>query len=482
MSNGHWQDSREIVERIIVSGDLELETPASFGSGESDSLTDMPLLLDPLEGRGLLTGTSIAGALRAYLCARECGYWQDCNGPALHNLLFGYQQGDQGEQSWLITYDALSKQLPQIELRDGVAITPQTRTAEEKKKFDFELLEAGARFPVRVELLIPQGADRSQFLEGLAIALQGLENGEIALGARKRRGLGQCRVEKWSVIRYDLTTPEGLLNWLDQTGTPQEGPRIADLLDVEATLDEREFFTMEATFGLDGSLLIRSGQGEAGAPDMVHLQSKREGQMVPILSGTSLAGALRARALRIANTLNRQNSQTVRAFIDQLFGVRIYQDDDKNIKQQKRKRLSASRLVTTETEIGSPLPLVQTRVKIDRFTGGSFPTALFSEQPVWGTQDTTITIKLTIQQPTPSQIGLVLLLLKDLWTGDLPLGGEVNVGRGRLKGRKATLVYKQGDGAIQEWTIAQGNGKLDLSGERDKLEQFVAAFVQEVRQ
>jgi len=37
--------------------------------------------------------------------------------------------------------------------------------------------------------------------------------------------------------------------------------------------------------------------------------------------------------------------------------------------------------------------------------------------------------------------GLLLLLLRDLWTGDLPLGGESSVGRGRLKGRSATLAY-----------------------------------------
>jgi hypothetical protein len=32
-----------------------------------------------------------------------------------------------------------------------------------------------------------------------------------------------------------------------------------------------------------------------------------------------------------------------------------------------------------------------------------------------------------------------LLLLRDLWTEDLPIGGTSSVGRGRLKGRVATL-------------------------------------------
>ncbi|HOK59106.1 MAG TPA: RAMP superfamily CRISPR-associated protein [Methanothrix sp.] len=474
MSRGHWQDSRKIVERVVVCGDLVLETPACFGNGDSDSLTDMPLALDPLEGRGLLTGTSIAGALRAYLREREFGYGRDGGSDALHNRLFGRQEDNEGEQSWVITYDALSESVPGIELRDGVAIDPETRTAESRKKFDFELLEAGTRFPLRVELLIPQDQDWDALLKGLAIALQGLENGEIRLGARKRRGLGQCRVTEWQVMRYDLTTPAGLLDWLNQTGTPQTGSRIADLLGVKADLDRREAFTVEATFGLDGSLLVRSGQGEAGAPDMVHLQSRRNGRLVPILSGTSLAGALRARALRIAQTIAQTvgTQEKATALVNALFGLRIRSSKDKP---------TASRLTTAEIEIGSPLPLVQTRVKIDRFTGGSFPTALFSEQPVWGRKDTAIAIGITIQQPTKAQIGLFLLLLKDLWTGDLPLGGEISVGRGRLRGQQATLTYKR-PGNIQEWIIAQDDGQLTVQGDRKQLEQFVAVLVQEVGQ
>lgn len=470
MSDGHWQTSRKIVERIVVCGDLILETPACFGNGDGDSLADMPLALDPLEGRALLTGTSIAGALRAYLREREWGYWGDGGSDALHNTLFGRQEDNEGEQSWLITCDALGDRSPNVELRDGVALDPKTRTAAAKKKFDFELLEAGTRFPLRVELLVPHSL-RDRLLQGLVIALEGLENGEIALGARKRRGLGRCRVIGWRVTRYDLTTTTGLLDWLNQTGVAQTGPHVADLLGIKMDLDRRESFTVEATFGLDGSLLIRSGQGGADAPDSMHLQSKRSGQSVPILSGTSLAGALRARALRIAQTVGTQ--EKAEALVNNLFGLRIQSSKDKP---------SASRLTTAETEIGSPLHLVQSRVKIDRFTGGSFPTALFSEQPVWGQQDTTITARLTVQQPTWAQIGLVLLLLKDLWTGDLPLGGEISVGRGRLKGQRATLTYKRADVAPEQWTIIQASDELRVDDDKARLEQFVTAFVEEVRQ
>jgi CRISPR/Cas system CSM-associated protein Csm3 (group 7 of RAMP superfamily) len=471
MSGAHWLHSREIVERILIEGDLVLETPAHFGGGEAGSLSDMPLFVDPLEEKALLTGSSLAGALRSYLRARELGYWQretpDCLAASLFGpLQFGESPAEEGEQSPLIVYDALGEQ-PVVELRDGVAIKPETRTAEPKKKYDIELLEAGTTFLIRLELLVTE-KDRGRLLRGLAIALQGLERGEIRLGARKRRGLGQCRVREWRVRRYDLRAARGLVGWLkDDRSEEKPGTDIARLLDVpDTSRDARRRFTVEGLFRLDGSLLIRSGSGEADAPDMVHLQSRRPGHehAASILSGTSLAGALRARALRIAKTVGDETK--ARKLVDRLFGPRIESHKDEP---------RASHLTTSESVIRDPLSLAQTRVKIDRFTGGSFPTALFSEQPVWGADQTRLQVCLDVQSPTESEIGLVLLLLKDLWTGDLPLGGEVGVGRGRLRGQQATLTY---DGQI--WQLGQEDDRLVVQGDKSVLEDFVRAFHGEV--
>jgi CRISPR/Cas system CSM-associated protein Csm3 (group 7 of RAMP superfamily) len=469
MSNeAHWQISRNVVERIIIKADLQLETPASLRNGESSELTDMPLLLDPLEGRALLTGASLAGALRSYLREREMGYGGSGDKSALYGLLFGGLRADHsGEQSPLITYDALSQgREVGAELRDGVKLDPHTRTAEDKKKFDLELLEAGAIFPLQVELLVIKNQEE-QLKQGLALALQGFERGEIPIGGRKRRGLGQCRVKEWRVYRYDMSQPAGLIGWLDQAGQPEVGPYIADLLKVpaEKLMDKRRSFNIiEATFALDTSLLIRSGSGEANAPDMVHLHSQRNGKDKPILSGTSLAGALRARARRIAKTLGKNP-----ALVDDMFGPIIIEGQTSP---------QASRVIVNECEIDQGITdLVQSRVKIDRFTGGSYPGALFNQQPVFSRTDgkTTLTINLTLRAPAKDQqtfeaeIGLLLLVLKDLWTGDLPLGGEISVGRGRLRGVSAKLNY-----AGLSWQLNQTDLGLKIEGNNPSiLEEFV---------
>jgi len=70
------EPGRRIAQRLIVRGNLTLLSPAHLGNGDSGGSTDMPLLLDALEERPLLTGSSLAGALRAYLLARTDGYAQ----------------------------------------------------------------------------------------------------------------------------------------------------------------------------------------------------------------------------------------------------------------------------------------------------------------------------------------------------------------------------------------------------------------------
>ena len=485
MAEAQWLRSREIVERIFVRGTLTLETPAQFGGTGAEGTTDMPLLYDPRTGTTpLLTGASIAGALRAYLREVEQGFeWAEkaSRGPqSSAELLFGHLDDREDDKrasvaSWLAVDDALSK-LPRerpVEFRDGVAIDPASRTAKLNEqgrgmKYDMELLPAGTTFPLCFELWLSGSTqERKERLQALATALSGLERGEIALGRRKRRGLGQCRVSGWQLARYDMATADGLLGWLrhNRDSSQKSGNNIADLLGVSSTEDCRARFTIEATFALEGSLLVRSYSGERDAPDMVHLQSWRNDGEQPVLPGTSLAGALRARALRIANTCHPSKGNTLVAAI---FGSR------------DEKTPTGSRLVVRERVVqNSVTDRVQSRVKIDRFTGGSYPQALFDQMALWGKKEHTSTLELSLElrrshDPAArddARIGLLLLVLKDLWTGDLPLGGESSVGRGRLRGLSATI--RDGN---KQWTLGQEGERVAVN-DAETLEGYVKAFV-----
>lgn len=487
MNGGRLSHRRPVQERIIIRGQLTLNSPTCFSNGDTDSPTDLGLIRDSISDHALLTGASLAGALRNYLWEYRCGY---PNGPSHGSLtvtrtLFGdirsVTDEENSRQSPLIINNAVSNKTPRVELRDGVKIDPALGTAADKAKYDLELIAAGTTFSLYFELLIETEHDREQLLEDLAIVLTGLESGEIAMGMKKRRGFGQCSVSNWQIWHFDLTKVTDRYNWLthkhwlqgpinnyptynsiETALNSQSGTVLKQSLsDVE---DKRKYFELTASFSLQGSLLIRSAATDSKrAPDVVHLASLRNGENVPVLSGTSLTGVLRNRAIRILNTLGQDI-----AFIDELFGPDL--SEDKSIKPK------ASRLVVKESEITKVEPLVQNRIAIDRFTGGALDGALFNEQPVFGQSDSKLTIELNLRNPKESEIGLLLLLLKDLWTGDLPIGGESSIGRGRLKGQKAEMTHKDSEPEKRIWSIQQTKNGLDISNAQS-LNHFVTALV-----
>ncbi len=487
---------RFITERWVVTGTLLLETPSHFGNGDADALTDMPLLVDEVNQEPFLPGTSIAGALRNYLRERSLGYGKKEEGDSLASTLFGgYRGNDEGAQSPLIVFDAPGHSAG-IELRDGVAIDSETRTAADEKKFDMQLLAAGSTFDLRFELAVNK--ESKQLLNALATALQGLEDGQITLGARKRRGFGQVTVKDWHVWKFNLSEPKELLAWLasernwKNSRTELTGKSLLEKLGSSvSSVDKRKSAHLTATFSIDGTLMIRSGFGASDSgPDMVHLHSPRAGkkERVPVIPGTSWAGVLRQQALKIARTVSNNLEAPVDnngrkvfkdkekkkpllmadVFVDRMFGPSAIERGNKDVK--------ASRVHIKESEIIDSNSLVMTRVKIDRFTGGAYESALFSEQPAIGKNETRITLDLELRDPKSVELGLVLLLLKDLWTGDLPIGGESGVGRGRLKGLSAVFSASEGD-----WNFTANGDKVNVTPSAEKLEEWVELFNEEVK-
>lgn len=493
------KDHRYIIKRIIIRGNLVLETPTCLGNGDRDSLTDLALLRDSMSDRALLTGASLAGALRNYLHERQCSYGKYDERHTLSAMLFGdlslyeneknlleanrQELQDSSNQSPLVVNDSISNTVPEVELRDGVKINGTTGTADDQAKYDYELLVAGTTFPLLLELLIEQGQDEIELKRALAIALQGLEKEEIAIGMKKRRGFGCCKVASWQVWEFNLQNPAQCRAWLhydhwtpELIGNYPKQPSITDALNValDEEDDRRDRLTITATFNLASSILIRSGHAETNrAPDVVHLKSHRNGGLKPVVSGTSLAGVLRHRAERIVNTL-QQSTQ----IIDEMFGPDFTED--------RSKKPKASRLIVHENVIENATEkneLVQTRIAIDRFTGGAYPGALFQEQPVFASAETCIKVELELRKPQPHEIGLLLLLIKDLWTEDLPVGGSSSIGRGRLKGKETTITWHCSN-LKQQWKIEQIDDcqleirdLQDSSQPKDAVKQQLEVFV-----
>ena len=62
-------------------------------------------------------------------------------------------------------------------------------------------------------------------------------------------------------------------------------------------------------------------------------------------------------------------------------------------------------------------------------------------------------------------------MLKDLWTADLPLGGNKATGAGVLEGVRAEII----DGH-QAYTIISSNSNISVNGDHTELENIVKTF------
>lgn len=438
MANWEARMSRRIVKRIVVTGKLILDTPAHFGSGTQDG-SELIVLEDTLEKRPLLPGASIAGALRHYLLNREAGYLAPEEKNYLAVQLFGTALDDKetGYQSRVRVDDALGA--GNMTVRDGVKIDPKTRTADEGALFSVQVWEPGTSFDLCFELVLQEGDNVTEYEEAFAAALQALDNGDIRMGARKHRGYGRCHVEDWHISEYDLSKSVHFISWIHNESIDNSAETY--LRNATDFVDKRVSVEMDARMTICDSMLIREASDVA---EVAHLTSAG----TPVVSGTTIAGALRARALRILNTIQYPDA---RDMVDDLFG--------KHGEEGESDSLTASRLIVDEYPIRhGKLNLIQNRVKIDRLTGGAFETALFDEQPVFADDNTTVRIRLLLRYPyeetfhrdLKAQTGLLLLLLKDLATGDLPLGGESSIGRGRLKGGDATITIRNANKKLQK--------------------------------
>lgn len=426
-----------VVERFFAEGIWKAESALHLG-GEPDAWEERAdmVLLRGGDGRLFIPGSSLAGAARSLL--REAGGESD----ALTALFGGDPDKRHTTQyaSALTVFDAhLSddQAMPQVVVRDGVSIDPANGLAMDRFKYDFEVVPAGTSFRLRFLLAIynqpPHGAGRAALLAWFRAVLEGFSDGEIRLGARTNRGLGLGRVEHWGIRRLGIDSREHLAAWLSGAWNDGEPVKLPDLPERLHGWRRRSL-DVRATLRLKTSLLNRSGGAEARYPDMVHLF---EGGR-PLLSGSSLAGALRARCLRIANTFTPDKASEL---VDGMFGPRYNPD----IPADAQTPLRASRVRVEECSLSGVELMVQGRVAIDRFTGGALESALFDEAPAYPADgmESFASVRLTLRDPSRRESALLLLAFKDLWLGDLALNGEVSVGRGVFEGMRASIQHSE---------------------------------------
>lgn len=437
-----------IIEKIQMSGRLVVQSPLCIGSGQDDGITDSLVLKDK-QGKAFIPGTSLAGVLRDIVCSHDSN---------LADLLFGNLSDNR--QS-MINIDDVLLENSVYTVRDGVRIDGITNTAEDTGKFDYEVVERGAAGSFSATITIRKNdIEDKAAVEKLAAALADQLMYGISLGAHTAKGFGEVKGSKIKVATYDFSQPDSLGAWL--LGEMSQ----ADIYAAAAKpLVADDDFYAEIDLALKTSLLVGAepdafdkGSGkDEGKVQKVMLSSNGD----YVIPGTSVKGVIRKQAEHICRVVGDYGDD----FLGSLMG---YSKADK-AKQR-------SRLRTYEVYLREGVEAVnQSHVRIDRFTGGHMGSGLYTNKPVWQKKADakTMTMRLAISGCSDAEAGLMLLILKDIWTGQLAFGGDKAGGSGVMQGLKAVISYKG-----HKYAMEKAAGGIKASAEdRAAMNSLVEAFV-----
>lgn len=418
-----------IVEKIRILGDVRVVSPLAISTGQSDGVIDSMIMRNG-NGQSMIPGTSIAGVLRHIIRASRNSQMAD--------LLFGYIDDQPNAHQSMIVIDDITLENAELVLRDGVAIDGITGTAIQGGKYDYEAVDRGATGKIQAEITLRQAwQNQIDDLENLAKLLADQLACGISLGGHTSKGLGQIACQNVMLDFYDFHQPEALQAWLTETPAPRRYEAVAQPILSDDTLH------MEIDLAIKGSLIIGTEtdifvQKDDRQLNKMMLRSRRkninssgEAGYDYVIPGTSIKGVVRKQAEYIC----RHAGSYSQDFLNNIMGYA-----DKTGKTSRKSRLHTQEVYLKEGVRACD----QTHVRIDRFTGGHMDSGLFTDQPIWQEKPNAkvMTMTMSVEECTPAEAGLMLLLLKDIWTGQVAFGGDKAVGSGVLQGLEARIMYQ----------------------------------------
>ncbi len=464
------ENSARIIKKIIFNIPMQTYSPLRISSGVDDGITDILVLKDK-KGKAFIPGTSITGVLRAKM--------SNIYGDRAVDRLFG-SIDDDGNQSMINISDIVLENAKIIN-RDGIKIDSFTGVSKQGAKFDFEAIDKGATGDLYIEVTLRESCLSEQNKPNISyrkehkdFAINGDVYGELTatiadilteginVGSLTTKGYGKIKSrEPVKMYVFDFKNPQGAMKWW-QYLNEEILQDVAYTGNNSVAVVSEEDFVMQMEFALTSSMIIRDYDVDTDdEKEKIAAVQMKSGEDF-VIPATSIKGVLKSRAYKILMNLNHHDEQEAEDFLDKLMGR---ETDNKEDKGQK------SRLYIDEVYIRPNIlhSKKQSRNRIDRFTGGTIDSALFTDKPIWQTDKSkaTIAINLQVQNCDEKEAGLMLLVMKDLWLGDLAIGGNKAIGKGVLKGKKCTIQY------AGESFLIQDDGDFHVSDNIDKLEAYV---------
>lgn len=416
MSRGN--NRNKICQSIWFQAELYLQSPLILGNGE-DETTDYDLLRD-LEGNPFIPGTSLAGVMRSAVTESE-GLLQ-----VQLDRIFGDSK-DGSRQSVITVYDSCLIQEKEYNcvIRDGIEVHGLTKTAKNKSKYNFEVLESGACFQFRIEFLLREATRELPVLQFISNLLRCAEEGDLRIGAKTNRGYGKigfrnCRMK--NLILKDAADMRAYIhfNW-DETADKE-------INQLPMPTYHSKYTILSVPLKVESTLLIRNYALNNLDVDCEQLTEHKKEDFLgdleeygrAVIPGTSWNGLIRHIADRILENTEWISRQEAQKMLRSLFGA------EKDSEEKSASRIIFEESIDERQQSNANFKNV-TRIKIDRFTQGVLKTALFSERVAVGGQ---YTLTAKIYKAREYEIGLILLAMEEILNGMEAIGGATSVGRG----------------------------------------------------
>jgi CRISPR/Cas system CSM-associated protein Csm3 (group 7 of RAMP superfamily) len=474
---------RAVTIRHEVTGTLETVTAVRVGAWGASTEADLVVARDGL-GRIVIPGTSLAGALRAWLGSVTAADGRPLFDQSALGKVFGdLKPGSQDAELCRIGVDdAVAAEDVALEIRDGVGIDRVTATAATHVLYQHQVIPLGTRLAMRITAS-QSGADPERVGEALSLLVAALTEGRVELGAARTRGLGRVRLTDARHARVDLTDRDQVLAWLSGQLPPAPGTETRTTVEVPPS----NRLDIEISWSPVTPVMVQASTVNEPEPDpsrdhpvdTVPLRVTNFTQNGParlLLPGASIKGVLRSHAERIMRTLlgippepgkwlDQVNDDRL-APVGVLFGAAgdhsARTGRGNSGKPGRRGALSVNDCHGTVT--ADP---VITHVAVDRWTGGAAENLLFSVQepadanwePIRLSLDTRWASGGAAGADSGRAVALLLLVLRDLADGWLALGFGGTRGRGAIQ---VSRVMFSGPGLVQPWASLCGRTLKDL--------------------
>ncbi len=435
---------------------IEAQTPMRVGTGCGSIAADVCVDRD-VNGLPFVPATALKGLLRHALPTDVAermmggrrsdsdvrGSWLSLSEARMVGSDGGVVDGMTGD----ISCDPFLRGFANVPIRQHVRLTHRG-VAADKAKFDEEVVPRGVRFCFEMELRADE-LGQDDFLRLLGI----LRADTFRIGGGSRRGFGQVRVVDVGFCRLDFRVREDFLAYASKSASmsgpweryrPLPTDALADAAAVryELRLSPADFVFFSSGMGDERSDMSVVKEAfvrwdTEGRPEWCEAEDS------VVIPAASVKGAV---AHRVAFHHNVRS----RVFADALRPDKVESHVGKNNEAvlslfggegeaggaggKRRGRVLFSDVVRRRV---SARPKCFNHVRIDRFTGGVVGGALFADEPLYAAGEQ-FSLHLTLlpgDEAAPDAETALEEALKDVCSGALPLGGGVNRGYGRFRGR-----------------------------------------------